>query len=79
MCFIKNIRRQAFGLTDFDYFGLVLWEQTHRPNRQRTSARPRPYNRTKKRNARNAKQTTYRWNLKARAEAAQPFLHGKKL
>jgi transposase len=28
-CFIKNMRRSAFGYTDFDFFGLLIWEHTH--------------------------------------------------
>jgi transposase len=49
---VKNIRRQAFGLVDFDYFGLLLWEQTHRPNRRRRIGTPRPYHRARLRNRR---------------------------
>jgi transposase len=56
---VKNIRRQAFGLVDFDYFGLLLWEQTHRQNRRRRTCPPRPYHRTRKRNIRQVKQTIY--------------------
>ena len=27
--FIKALRRSAFGYQDFDYFALLIWEQTH--------------------------------------------------
>ena len=57
---VKNIRRQAFGLVDFDYFGLLVWEQTHRPNRRRRGGGPRPYSRASERNTRRARQTIYR-------------------
>jgi len=71
---VKNMRRQAFGMTDFDYFGLLLWEQTHRSNRRRRAGPPRPYHRSKERNKRNSKQTIYRWDLKKPTGAA--CLHG---
>jgi len=48
----KAVRWQAFGLVDFDYFGLLLWEQTRLPNRRRRVVVPRPYTRSKKRNER---------------------------
>ena len=67
---IKNIRRQAFGLVDFDYFGLLIWEQTHRPNRRRRVDTPRGYSRTKERNTRHLKQTIYRRRPAARPQAA---------
>ena len=28
--FIKALRRSAFGYQDFDYFALLIWEQTHK-------------------------------------------------
>lgn len=28
-CYIKNMRRSAFGYSDFDFFGLLIWEHTH--------------------------------------------------
>ncbi len=52
--FIKAMRRSAFGYQDFDYFALLIWEQTHRKKRQnrlnqkrktRSYSRARPYNR----------------------------------
>lgn len=61
---VKNIRRQAFGMVDFDYFGLLLWEQTHRPNARRRKSIPRPYVRTKERNQRHVRQTIYRVDLR---------------
>jgi transposase len=67
---VKNIRRQAFGLVDFDYFGLLLWEQTHRPNRRRRTVTPRPYHRARPRNRRLAKQTIYRRRPPEGAQAA---------
>lgn len=67
---IKNIRRQAFGLVDFDYFGLLLWEQTHRPNRRRRTDPPRPYHRTTKKNIRHLKQTIYRRKPGSQMKAA---------
>ena len=27
--YIKNMRRSAFGYSDFDFFGLLIWEHTH--------------------------------------------------
>ena len=67
---VKNIRRQAFGLVDFDYFGLLLWEQTHRPNRRRKASPPRPYRRTRKHNTRRLEQTIYKKGLRGQAGAA---------
>jgi transposase len=67
---IKNIRRQAFGLVDFDYFGLLVWEQTHKPNRRRRSHPPRPYHRVRKCNTRHTKQTIYRRDINRQTEAA---------
>jgi transposase len=67
---VKNMRRQAFGLVDFDYFGLLLWEQTHRPNRRRRAGAPRPYHRARPRNRRLVKQTIYRRRLPTDAQAA---------
>lgn len=61
---VKNIRRQAFGLADFDYFGLLLWEQTHRPNARRRMTTPRPYRRTTTHNRRHLRQTIYRKDLR---------------
>ncbi len=29
-CYIKNMRRSAFGYSDFDFFGLLIWEHTHK-------------------------------------------------
>lgn len=72
---VKNIRRQAFGLVDFDYFGLLLWEQTHRPNRRRRAEQTREYHREKKRNSRLLKQTIYKQDLYRQKEAAHAFLH----
>ncbi|MGN0775777.1 MAG: ISL3 family transposase [Candidatus Ventricola sp.] len=63
---VKNIRRQAFGLVDFDYFGLLLWEQTHRTNRRRRKTPTRPYHRSAKRNRRHVRQTIYRLDLRER-------------
>lgn len=64
---IKNMRRQAFGLVDFDYFGLLLWEMTHLPNRRRREGARRPYHRSRKWNKRNMQQTIYRWDLEKAA------------
>lgn len=74
---VKNIRRQAFGLVDFDYFGLLIWEQTHRLNRRRRKTSPRPYHREKKRNQRHLKHTIYRLDLRENAEAEGVVLHAK--
>ncbi len=43
-CYIKNMRRSAFGYSDFDFFGLLVWEHAH------NSAIPKSYesHRTKK-------------------------------
>jgi len=52
--FIKALLRSAFGYQDFDYFALLIWEQTHRKKSQnllnsnrkkRSYSRARPYNR----------------------------------
>ena len=52
--FIKALRRSAFGYQDFDYFALLIWEQTHkdvlygRPHCKRPRkaySRKSPYNR----------------------------------
>jgi transposase len=67
---VKNIRRQAFGLVDFDYFGLLLWEQTHRANRRRQTRPPRSYHRTARRNTRWLKQTIYRRKATEQGQAA---------
>lgn len=51
--FIKALRRSAFGYQDFDYFALLIWEQTHKDSiygqshsgtRKRSYSRKRPYN-----------------------------------
>jgi len=60
---IKNVRRQAFGMTDFDYFGYRLFEMTHLPNRRRQGLLgkvTRPYSRKKKRNTRRTKVTIFK-------------------
>ena len=67
---VKNIRRQAFGLVDFDYFGLLIWEQTHRPNSRRRTNKPHPYHRKEKRNVRRLKQTIYRLDLREKKASA---------
>lgn len=76
---VKNIRRQAFGLVDFDYFGLLIWEQTHRPNRRRRKTRPRSYHRGNEHNRKHLRQTIYRLNLREKAKETAPVLHAKKL
>ena len=52
--FIKALRRSAFGYQDFDYFALLIWEQTHkdvlygRPHckgPRKAYSRKSPYNR----------------------------------
>jgi transposase len=52
--FIKAMRRSAFGYQDFDYFALLIWEQTHSGKKQnllnsnrkkRSYSRARPYTR----------------------------------
>ena len=29
-CYIKNMRRSAFGYSNFDFFGLLIWEYAHK-------------------------------------------------
>ena len=72
---VKNVRRQAFGMQDFDYFGLRLWEATHRPNSRRDDRPKRKYARKRQRNTSRRKQTIYRWDLR-RAAREPASLHG---
>jgi len=74
---VKSIRRQAFGLVDFDYFGLLIWEQTYRLNRRRRKTSPRPYHRERKRNQRHLKHAICRLELRENAEAGGVVLHAK--
>ena len=60
---VKNIRRQAFGMTDFDYFALRVWEATRAPNARRrklSGAGPKQvHKRTKKRNEKRSEVTVF--------------------
>jgi hypothetical protein len=60
--FIKAMRRSAFGYQDFDYFALLIWEQTHGKKRSgpTTSGKnKRGYTRTNPRNKKRLKQTVF--------------------
>lgn len=60
--FIKAMRRSAFGYQDFDYFALLIWEQTHGKTRSDPATRnknKRGYTRTNPRNKKWLKQTVY--------------------
>ena len=76
---VKNIRRQAFGMQDFDYFGLRLWEETHRPNRRRVQGPRRRHERTKERNERRCEQTIYRWDLKRKEREGEASIHAQSI
>lgn len=58
--FVKNLRRSAFGYQDFDYFALLIWEQTHRKKRYKgTSGSCKQYHRKSKTNIKRLKQTVF--------------------
>jgi transposase len=60
--FIKAQRRSAFGYQDFDYFALIIWEQTHSKTRQNLidpTKEKRSYSRTKPYNKKRLKQTVF--------------------
>jgi len=71
-CYIKNMRRSAFGYSDFDFFGLLIWEHTHKSaSRKKTeSSRVKKVykTRTKKNDKPASKQTIY---IKERDRFAQ--------
>ncbi len=62
-CYIKNMRRSAFGYSDFDFFGLLIWEHTHKKAayKKAESARVKKVYkpRTKKNEKPASKQTIY--------------------
>lgn len=62
-CYIKNMRRSAFGYSDFDFFGLLIWEHTHMSaahKKAETCRVKRKYKpRTKKNEKPASKQTIY--------------------
>lgn len=62
-CYIKNMRRSAFGYSDFDFFGLLIWEHTHNKaiRRKEDSAKTKKiYKPRQGKNRKNAsKQTIY--------------------
>jgi transposase len=63
--FIKNLRRSAFGYQDFDYFALLIWEQTHKRKGQKrilngNGTFRKKYTRTSNHNIKRLKQTVYR-------------------
>lgn len=60
--FIKAMRRSAFGYQDFDYFALLIWEQTHRKKRQNlidSNRKKKTYSRAKPHNTKRLKQTVF--------------------
>ena len=61
--YIKNMRRSAFGYSDFDFFGLLIWEHTHNKasRKKETSSHVKKLYkpRTKKNNKNASKQTIY--------------------
>lgn len=57
--FIKALRRSAFGYQDFDYFALLIWEQTHKNSIYRHSnpeGGKRSYSRKRQYNMKRLKQ-----------------------
>ncbi|MBK5201916.1 MAG: transposase, partial [Spirochaetaceae bacterium] len=54
--FVKAARRASYGFNDFDYFGLLIWYQTHENPRKRNNycsrKTTRSYKRTKAHNRR---------------------------
>lgn len=62
--FIKALRRSAFGFQDFDYFALLIWENSHKSNSRRDTLNNIPikhYHRNFKFNNKRLKQTVYNW------------------
>lgn len=61
--YIKNMRRSAFGYSDFDFFGLLIWEHTHSKavkKKESSSYIKKIYKpRTKKNNKNASKQTIF--------------------
>lgn len=59
--FIKGLRRSAFGYQDFDYFTLLVWEQTHRKKRYRGAVGEglRQYSRKNRTNSKRLRQTVF--------------------
>ena len=61
--FIKALRRSAFGYQDFDYFALLIWEQTHKDSIYGCSCVKtgrRSYSRKKEYNRKRLKQTVFK-------------------
>lgn len=61
--FIKALRRSAFGYQDFDYFTLLIWEQTHKSfiyGHYIPEEEKRPYSRKNPRNQKRLKQTVFK-------------------
>ena len=61
--FIKALRRSAFGYQDFDYFALLIWEQTHKDllyGRGGSGRGKRSYSRKSRHNQKRLKQTVFR-------------------
>ncbi len=70
--FIKALRRSAFGYQDFDYFSLLIWEQTHKnPLYGKTSSDGprRAYKRKSSHNSKRLKQTVYMLPDESKKEA----------
>ncbi len=70
--FIKGMRRSAFGYQDFDYFALLIWEQTHSTSRQdaiNPKKKKRSYKRSKPHNQKRLKPTVYRLPKSCHREA----------
>lgn len=61
--YIKNMRRSSFGFSDFDFFGLLIWEHTHKKAERKINSAyhvKKTYKTRTKPNSRKAsKQTIY--------------------
>lgn len=72
--FIKGLRRSAFGYQDFDYFALLIWEQTHlfsrtSPYSPSGKGTKRSYIRKSINNIKRLKQTVYKLDSSPSKEA----------
>ena len=70
--FIKALRRSAFGYQDFDYFALLIWEQTHKDSlcgQGDSGSGKRSYSRKSRQNQKRLKQTVFKLPVNEGMEA----------
>lgn len=56
--YIKNMRRSSFGFSDFDFFGLLIWEHTHMKAKRKTEEASHVKKRYKPRSKPNSKKAS---------------------